>query len=188
MSPCVCSSQFNHNRTNLNRSFPLNTMIRRQSLGKEPIKSLTAAHRASLRANDPDVLNAAYAVQQEQAETEKVPETANNESKQFKRSLSASIPPFSRQLVFTSMDFIFEEEVWENESWKTVRRIWSSPMLGVPNYAKRGNETLRLPDGPYLLLIICFAMILMNLAQSIICRQMARILSEWRRLGVDIRN
>jgi hypothetical protein len=126
-------------------------MIRRQSLGKEPIKSLTSAHRASLRSNDPDILASAEAIQDQESSRLDIPASDEqrmaDERKQSRRSISSSIPPFSRQLIFTTMDFVAEEEVWENESWKTVRRIWSSPMLGVPKYAKRGNEQLKVSDG-----------------------------------------
>ena len=39
------------------------------------------------------------------------------------------------------IDFVSESEVWENQSWRPVRRIWASP-LGVPKFSDALNESI----------------------------------------------
>ena len=43
------------------------------------------------------------------------------------------------------IDFVSEAEVWENQSWRPMRRIWASP-LGVPKFSDASNEPISQPD------------------------------------------
>ena len=81
--------------------------MRRSSLGKEfvPIKNISTSARAELRnKNDNNTTNS--------NETKDTESNANDNSK------------FTDQKVDEKpMDFVFEMEVWENQSWKAVRSI-----------------------------------------------------------------
>ena len=43
------------------------------------------------------------------------------------------------------IDFVSEDEIWENQSWRPVRRLWTSP-IGVSRYTNRSNEAISMPD------------------------------------------
>ena len=61
--------------------------------------------------------------------------------KEYASTSRSSIHISSSNTNVKDIDFVSESEVWENQSWRPVRRIWASP-LGVPKFSDPLNEPI----------------------------------------------
>ena len=65
--------------------------------------------------------------------------------KEYAAASRSSIHSSNSSASVKDIDFVSEAEVWENQSWRPVRRIWASP-LGVPKFSDASNEPISQPE------------------------------------------